>query len=185
MEIVWVTKAIVYYILSWDGVERQLYHLKKIDCSQFGPGLSRGAKQESSPASLSSFFFPWKVTVFHTNQAYKYHALLQENQKEVSGFQSRKWCSLRGTWLTSHRPLLVDGDQSFFIAHLQKLSFHCGREPRGRFALGLVQSEWKVYVKRHLDREEQDICFLNITATRWALCHSGHGGSDCQWCEWQ
>lgn len=52
-----------------------------------------------------------------------------------------------------------------FIAHLQKLSFTSGGNPRGRFALGLVQSEWKVYVKRHLDREEQDIYFLNITAT--------------------
>lgn len=53
-------------------------------------------------------------------------------------------------------------------------AFHCsssetlftaGGNPRGRFALGLVQNEWKVYVKRHLDREEQDIYFLNITAT--------------------
>lgn len=40
-----------------------------------------------------------------------------------------------------------------------------GGNPRGRFALGLVQSEWKVYVKRPLDREEQDIYFLNVTAT--------------------
>lgn len=29
----------------------------------------------------------------------------------------------------------------------------------------MVQSEWKVYVKRPLDREEQDIYFLNITAS--------------------
>jgi protocadherin Fat 1/2/3 len=43
--------------------------------------------------------------------------------------------------------------------------FIAGGNPRGRFALGLVQSEWKVYVKRPLDREEQDIYFLNITAT--------------------
>ena len=43
--------------------------------------------------------------------------------------------------------------------------FPAGGNPRGRFALGLVQNEWKVYVKRHLDREEQDIYFLNITAT--------------------
>lgn len=43
--------------------------------------------------------------------------------------------------------------------------FTAGGNPRGRFALGLVQSEWKVYVKRPLDREEQDAYFLNITAT--------------------
>lgn len=40
-----------------------------------------------------------------------------------------------------------------------------GGNPRGQFALGMVQSEWKVYVKRPLDREEQDIYFLNITAS--------------------
>ncbi|XP_077723565.1 protocadherin Fat 3 isoform X3 [Canis aureus] len=44
-------------------------------------------------------------------------------------------------------------------------TIEAGGNPRGRFALGLVQSEWKVYVKRPLDREEQDIYFLNITAT--------------------
>ncbi|KAB0365705.1 hypothetical protein FD754_009861 [Muntiacus muntjak] len=48
----------------------------------------------------------------------------------------------------------------------RQVSYHItGGNPRGRFALGLVQNEWKVYVKRHLDREEQDIYFLNITAT--------------------
>lgn len=58
---------------------------------------------------------------------------------------------------------------------MRTTAFHCiaskalfstaGGNPRGRFALGLVQSEWKVYVKRPLDREEQDIYLLNITAT--------------------
>uniref|UniRef100_A0A5F8H1R8 Protocadherin Fat 3 n=1 Tax=Monodelphis domestica TaxID=13616 RepID=A0A5F8H1R8_MONDO len=48
----------------------------------------------------------------------------------------------------------------------RQVSYHItGGNPRGRFALGLVQNEWKVYVKRPLDREEQDIYFLNITAT--------------------
>ncbi|XP_069495463.1 protocadherin Fat 3 isoform X2 [Ambystoma mexicanum] len=40
-----------------------------------------------------------------------------------------------------------------------------GGNPQGKFALGLVQNEWKVYVKRPLDREEQDLYFLNVTAT--------------------
>ncbi|POI32290.1 hypothetical protein CIB84_003958, partial [Bambusicola thoracicus] len=40
-----------------------------------------------------------------------------------------------------------------------------GGNPKGKFALGLVQNEWKVYVKRSLDREEQDVYYLNITAT--------------------
>lgn len=40
-----------------------------------------------------------------------------------------------------------------------------GGNPKGKFALGLVQNEWKVYVKRPLDREEQDVYYLNITAT--------------------
>ncbi|XP_029458166.1 protocadherin Fat 3 isoform X2 [Rhinatrema bivittatum] len=48
----------------------------------------------------------------------------------------------------------------------RQVSYHItGGNPKGRFALGLVQNEWKVYIKRPLDREEQDIYFLNITAT--------------------
>ncbi|XP_054989208.1 protocadherin Fat 3 isoform X2 [Sorex araneus] len=48
----------------------------------------------------------------------------------------------------------------------RQVSYHItGGNPRGRFALGLVQNEWKVYVKRPLDREEQDHYSLSITAT--------------------
>ncbi|XP_067890087.1 protocadherin Fat 3a isoform X2 [Heterodontus francisci] len=48
----------------------------------------------------------------------------------------------------------------------RQVSYHItGGNPKGKFALGLVQNEWKVYVKRPLDREEQDIYLLNITAT--------------------
>ncbi|XP_026562610.1 protocadherin Fat 3 isoform X3 [Pseudonaja textilis] len=47
-----------------------------------------------------------------------------------------------------------------------QISYHItGGNPKGKFALGLVQNEWKVYVKRPLDREEQDVYLLNITAT--------------------
>jgi len=44
-------------------------------------------------------------------------------------------------------------------------SLVAGGNPKGKFALGLVQNEWKVYVKRPVDREEQDVYYLNITAT--------------------
>nr|XP_021400674.1 protocadherin Fat 3 isoform X2 [Lonchura striata domestica] len=48
----------------------------------------------------------------------------------------------------------------------RQVSYHItGGNPKGKFALGLVQNEWKVYVKRPLDREEQDIYYLNVTAT--------------------
>ncbi|KAM9320567.1 protocadherin Fat 3 isoform 2-T2 [Gastrophryne carolinensis] len=48
----------------------------------------------------------------------------------------------------------------------RQVSYHItGGNPKGKFGLGLIQSEWKVYVKRPLDREEQDTYFLNITAT--------------------
>lgn len=35
----------------------------------------------------------------------------------------------------------------------------------GQFAIENIQNEWKVYVKKHLDREEKDNYLLNITAT--------------------
>ncbi|XP_066555368.1 protocadherin Fat 3 isoform X5 [Amia ocellicauda] len=48
----------------------------------------------------------------------------------------------------------------------RQVSFHItGGNPKGQFALGLIQSEWKMYVKKPLDREEQDMYLLNITAT--------------------
>nr|XP_014352631.1 PREDICTED: protocadherin Fat 3 [Latimeria chalumnae] len=48
----------------------------------------------------------------------------------------------------------------------RQVSYHItGGNTKGKFALGLVQNEWKVYVKRPLDKEEQDIYFMNITAT--------------------
>ncbi|XP_028838817.1 protocadherin Fat 3 isoform X3 [Denticeps clupeoides] len=46
------------------------------------------------------------------------------------------------------------------------VSFHItGGNPRGAFALAPVQGEWKIFVKRPLDREEQDQYILNITAS--------------------
>uniref|UniRef100_A0A8C9T5I0 FAT atypical cadherin 3 n=1 Tax=Scleropages formosus TaxID=113540 RepID=A0A8C9T5I0_SCLFO len=48
----------------------------------------------------------------------------------------------------------------------RQVSYHItGGNPKGAFALGLVQGEWKMYVKRPLDREEQDLYLLNITAS--------------------
>lgn len=67
--------------------------------------------------------------------------------------------------MTPHGPLSGGVDQSFSLHIFINAFFTVGGNPRGRFALGLVQSEWKVYVKRPLDREEQDIYLLNITAT--------------------
>lgn len=40
-----------------------------------------------------------------------------------------------------------------------------GGDPLGQFAIENTQNEWKVYVKKALDREEKDNYLLNITAT--------------------
>uniref|UniRef100_A0A9J8D4U8 FAT atypical cadherin 3b n=1 Tax=Cyprinus carpio carpio TaxID=630221 RepID=A0A9J8D4U8_CYPCA len=56
-----------------------------------------------------------------------------------------------------------DGDSS---DQNRLVSFHItGGNPKGIFALAPVQGEWKVFVKRPLDREEQDRYLLNITAS--------------------
>ncbi|XP_029629523.1 protocadherin Fat 3a isoform X1 [Salmo trutta] len=48
----------------------------------------------------------------------------------------------------------------------RQVSYHItGGNPRGEFALGQVQGEWKMYVKRPLDREEQELYLLNVTAS--------------------
>uniref|UniRef100_A0A8C9U158 FAT atypical cadherin 3 n=1 Tax=Scleropages formosus TaxID=113540 RepID=A0A8C9U158_SCLFO len=48
----------------------------------------------------------------------------------------------------------------------RRVTFHItGGNPRGAFGLGLVQGDWKIYVGRQLDREEQDLYLINVTAT--------------------
>ncbi|KAM6946143.1 protocadherin Fat 3a [Aplochiton taeniatus] len=48
----------------------------------------------------------------------------------------------------------------------RQVSYHItGGNRGGVFALGLVQGEWKMYVKRPLDREEQDLYLINVTAS--------------------
>ncbi|KAM6933567.1 protocadherin Fat 3-like [Xenentodon cancila] len=56
-----------------------------------------------------------------------------------------------------------DEDSSAVNRHV---SFHItGGNYRGVFALGLVQGEWKMYVKGPLDREERNLYIINITAS--------------------
>ncbi|XP_066489067.1 protocadherin Fat 1 isoform X4 [Tiliqua scincoides] len=43
--------------------------------------------------------------------------------------------------------------------------FITGGDPLGQFAIGNIQNEWKVYVRKPLDREVKDNYLLNITAT--------------------
>ncbi|KAG9265353.1 protocadherin Fat 3 [Astyanax mexicanus] len=48
----------------------------------------------------------------------------------------------------------------------RQVTYHItGGNRGGVFALGLVQNEWKLYVKRPLDREEQERYVINVTAT--------------------
>ncbi|KAM7413789.1 hypothetical protein PAMA_020925 [Pampus argenteus] len=48
----------------------------------------------------------------------------------------------------------------------RQVSYHItGGNYRGVFALGLVQGEWKMYVKGPLDREEHNLYIINVTAS--------------------
>ncbi|XP_069022576.1 protocadherin Fat 3a isoform X10 [Embiotoca jacksoni] len=48
----------------------------------------------------------------------------------------------------------------------RQVSYHItGGNYRGVFALGLVQGEWKMYVKGPLDREERNLYIINVTAS--------------------
>uniref|UniRef100_A0AAV2J7I2 Uncharacterized protein n=1 Tax=Knipowitschia caucasica TaxID=637954 RepID=A0AAV2J7I2_KNICA len=56
-----------------------------------------------------------------------------------------------------------DGDSS---AVNRQVSYHIiGGNYRGVFALGLVQGEWKMYVKGPLDREDRNLYVINVTAS--------------------
>ncbi|XP_076002461.1 protocadherin Fat 3-like isoform X2 [Genypterus blacodes] len=48
----------------------------------------------------------------------------------------------------------------------RQVSYHItGGNYRGVFALGMVQGEWKMYVKGPLDREDRNLYILNVTAS--------------------
>lgn len=48
-----------------------------------------------------------------------------------------------------------------------------GGNYRGSFALGLVQGEWKLYVKFRLDREERSLYRINVSASDGLfVCHT-------------
>lgn len=55
----------------------------------------------------------------------------------------------------------------FITVHVYVCPICCisGGNPKGAFALARVQGEWKVFMKRPLDREETDLYVLNITAS--------------------
>ncbi|XP_047449674.1 protocadherin Fat 3a isoform X3 [Mugil cephalus] len=55
-------------------------------------------------------------------------------------------------------------DDSSTLNH--QVSYHItGGNYRGVFALGLVQGEWKMYLKGTLDREERNLYIINVTAS--------------------
>ncbi|XP_017287650.1 protocadherin Fat 3a isoform X2 [Kryptolebias marmoratus] len=56
-----------------------------------------------------------------------------------------------------------DDDSSAVNRHVSYLI--TGGNHRGVFALGLVQGEWKMYVKGPLDREERNLYIINVTAS--------------------
>lgn len=45
------------------------------------------------------------------------------------------------------------------------LKHQSGGDPLGQFAIEHIQNEWKVFVRKPLDREEKDNYLLNITAS--------------------
>lgn len=54
------------------------------------------------------------------------------------------------------------------VTIILNLNPHCvcpGGNYRGVFALGLVQGEWKMYVKGPLDREERNLYVINVTVS--------------------
>lgn len=51
----------------------------------------------------------------------------------------------------------------FKVAFLFK--HQSGGDPLGQFAIEHIQNEWKVFVRKPLDREEKDNYLLNITAS--------------------
>lgn len=81
--------------------------------------------------------------------------LVQEKSKGVS----------TGFWGVTQTSLPGAAEPGLPGTFQKLLFFSAGGNPRGKFALGLVLNKWQVYVKRPLDREDQDHYSLRITAT--------------------
>nr|XP_032655849.1 protocadherin Fat 1 isoform X1 [Chelonoidis abingdonii] len=61
--------------------------------------------------------------------------------------------------------ILSTTDADTEVSNRQVTYYVTGGDPFGQFAIENVQNEWKVYVRKPLDREEKDNYLLNITAT--------------------
>lgn len=64
-------------------------------------------------------------------------------------------------------PVCSSVDSELFVILKRYISFkhQTGGDPLGQFAIEHVQNEWKVSVRKPLDREKKDNYLLNITAS--------------------
>ncbi|XP_067306295.1 protocadherin Fat 3a isoform X1 [Pseudorasbora parva] len=138
-----------------------------IDSSSGWISTLKGLDHEQSPAhSLTVWAFDLGDPASQSSSTTITIAVSDSNDNTPQFLQPRYFGSVRESDAPGEVVAVLNTRDNDSSPGNRQVTYHItGGNRGGVFALGLVQGEWKLYVKRPLDREEQDRYLINVTAT--------------------
>ncbi|XP_057206378.1 protocadherin Fat 3a isoform X2 [Triplophysa rosa] len=138
-----------------------------IDSSSGWISTLKGLDHEQSPAhSLTVWAFDLGDPASQSSSTTVTIAVSDSNDNIPQFLQPRYYGSVRESDAPGEVVAVLNTRDNDSSPGNRQVTYHItGGNLGGVFALGLVQGEWKLYVKRPLDREERDLYMINITAT--------------------
>uniref|UniRef100_A0A672KD99 Protocadherin Fat 3-like n=1 Tax=Sinocyclocheilus grahami TaxID=75366 RepID=A0A672KD99_SINGR len=138
-----------------------------IDSSSGWISTLKGLDHEQSPAhSLTVWAFDLGDPASQSSSTTITIAVSDSNDNIPQFLQPRYYGSVRESDAPGEVVAVLNTRDNDSSPGNRQVTYHItGGNRGGVFALGLVQGEWKLYVKRPLDREEQERYLINVTAT--------------------
>uniref|UniRef100_A0A8C1N6L0 FAT atypical cadherin 3a n=1 Tax=Cyprinus carpio TaxID=7962 RepID=A0A8C1N6L0_CYPCA len=138
-----------------------------IDSSSGWISTLKGLDHEQNPAhSLTVWAFDLGDPASQSSSTTITIAVSDSNDNIPQFLQPRYYGSVRESDAPGEVVAVLNTRDNDSSPGNRQVTYHItGGNRGGVFALGLVQGEWKLYVKRPLDREEQERYLINVTAT--------------------
>uniref|UniRef100_A0A8C2GUC5 FAT atypical cadherin 3a n=1 Tax=Cyprinus carpio TaxID=7962 RepID=A0A8C2GUC5_CYPCA len=138
-----------------------------IDSSSGWISTLKGLDHEQNPAhSLTVWAFDLGDPASQSSSTTITIAVSDSNDNIPQFLQPRYYGSVRESVAPGEVVAVLNTRDNDSSPGNRQVTYHItGGNRGGVFALGLVQGEWKLYVKRPLDREEQERYLINVTAT--------------------
>ncbi|XP_035389998.1 protocadherin Fat 3a isoform X2 [Electrophorus electricus] len=138
-----------------------------IDSSSGWISTLKGLDHENSPAhSLTVWAYDLGDPASLSSSTTVTIAVGDSNDNTPEFLQTRYYGSVRESDVPGEVVAVLNTRDEDSSPSNRQVTYHItGGNPGGVFALGLIQGEWKLYVKRALDREEQEHYLINVTAT--------------------